>query len=198
MDKSSVSVVNKRYLLSVSEVKQQAVINRALAYLDGITKGYVATPRGVDIIKSQGGGQNYVHGGSSLQEMIVPIIKVTTMKGKQETDIVNVELSNFNYKITSIEFRLEFMQMEAVTDKVKPRKLVAFFVNDKGQKISYEVPIIANSTDKDAKNRLITEKFTLRSGDYKRDKDYFLVLADMEDERIELHRYKFTIDIADM
>ena len=198
MDKSSVSVVNKRYLLSVSEVKQQAVINRALAYLDGITKGYVATPMGVDIIKSQGGGQNYVHGGSSLQEMIVPIIKVTTMKGKQETDIVNVELSNFNYKITSIEFRLEFMQMEAVTDKVKPRKLVAFFVNDKGQKISYEVPIIANSTDKDAKNRLITEKFTLRSGDYKRDKDYFLVLADMEDERIELHRYKFTIDIADM
>ena len=88
--------------------------------------------------------------------------------------------------------------MEPVTDKVKPRRLVAFFVNDKGQKISYEVPIIANSTDKDAKNRLITEKFTLRSGDYKRDKDYFLVLADMEDERIELHRYKFTIDIADM
>ena len=111
---------------------------------------------------------------------------------------VNVELSAFNYKITEATFKLEFMQMEAVTDKVKPRKLVAFFVNDKGQKISYEVPIIANSTDKDAKNRLITEKFTLRSGDYKRDKDYFLVLADMEDERIELHRYKFTIDIADM
>ena len=109
MDKSNVSVINKRYLLSEKQIEQQALINRSLAYIDSFSKGYVVIPMGVDIIKSQGGGQNYVHGGSSLQEMIVPVIKVTTMKGKQETDIVNVELSNFNYKITSIEFRLEFM-----------------------------------------------------------------------------------------
>ena len=196
MNKSKASVVNKRYLLSEEEMAQEGLINRALIYIDGVSKGYVATPMGVDIIKSPGGGQNYVHGGSSLQEMIVPVIKVTTMKGKQETNMVGVELSNFSHKVTSIEFRLEFMQMEPVTDRVKPRRLVAFFVNDKGQKISYDVPITANITDKDAKNRLITEKFTLKSGDYRRDRDYFLVLADMEDERVEFHRYKFVIDIA--
>lgn len=196
MDKSKVSFVNKRYLLSEEEIAKEGLVNRALIYIDGFTKGYVATPMGVDIIKSPGGGQNYVHGGSSLQEMIVPVIKVTTMKGKQETDMVDVELSNFSHKVTAIEFRLEFMQMEPVTDKKKPRRMVAFFVNDKGQKISYDVPITANNTDKDAKNRLITEKFTLKSGDYRRDRDYFLVLADMEDERVEFHRYKFTIDIA--
>ena len=40
------------------------------------------------------------------------------------------------------------------------------------------------------------EKFILKSGSYNRGKDYYLVLADMEDQTKEHHRYKFEIDIA--
>ena len=70
-----------------------------------------------------GGGQNYVHGGSSLREMIVPVIKVNTFKDKQDTGLVNVELSSFNHRVTGIEVKLDFMQMEPVTDTVKSRRL---------------------------------------------------------------------------
>ena len=38
-------------------------------------------------------------------------------------------------------------------------------------------------------------KFTLKSGRYSRDQKYFLVIADQDDEKKELHRYKFEIDI---
>ena len=189
---------NKRYLLSMEPIKNDALISRALAYLSKLNKAYVTTPMGADIIKMPGGGQNYVHGGSSLQEMIVPVIKVTTFKGKQETDLVNVELSTFTHRVTGIEVKLEFMQMEPVTDTVKPRRLVAFFVDADGHKISFDVPITANIRDTEAKNRLITEKFTLKSGRYSRGQDYFLVIADQDDETKELHRYKFEIDISDM
>lgn len=63
-------------------------------------------------------------------------------------------------------------------------------------KISYDEPIIANSTEKDPRYQLMREKFILKSGSYNRGKDYYLVLIDMEDQTKEHHRYKFEIDIA--
>lgn len=197
MDKSQVSYVNKRYLLSLEPINNEAVISRTLAYLSKLNQIYVSTPLGADIIKAKGGGQNYVHGGSSLQEMVVPVIKVKTFTGKQDTGMVNVELSSFTNKVTSIEVKLDFMQMEPVSDTKKSRRLVAFFVDADGNKISYDVPLIATVREADARKRVMSEKFTLKSGRYSRSKDYFLVLADMDDERLEHHRYKFEIDIAE-
>jgi uncharacterized protein (TIGR02687 family) len=196
MDKKQIQFVNKRYLLTNQEITNDAVISRGLAYLSKMNELYVTTPMGANIIKAPGGGQNYVHGGSSLQEMIIPVIKVKTITGKQDTGLVNVELSSFTNKVTGIEIRLDFMQMDPVSDKVKGRKLIAFFADADGNKISYDVPIIANSRDKDASKRVMTEKFTLKSGKYDRKNEYFLVLTDMDDERKEHHRYKFEIDIA--
>ena len=177
-------------------MREAALISRSLLYLSAFNKLYVSTPVGADIISSRGGGQNYVHGGSSLQEMIVPVIKVRTAEGYQATKNVNVELSAFNYKITEATFKLEFMQMEAVTDVLKPKSLVAFFTDDSGNKISFDVPIIAKERSTDAKDRLIVEKFTLKSGNYVRGKDYYLVLVEMDDEEKEYKKYKFEIDIV--
>ena len=174
------------------------MINRCLAYLSALNKDYVITPKGTDIIKKTAGGMNYVHGGSSLQEMMVPVVKVISAKGKQNVGFVNVEISSFISRITNSVFKIDFMQMEPVTDKVKPRKLLAFFVDANGQKISFDVPIIADIREKDASQRLITERFTLKSGKYNSSQDYYLILADMDDESQVVQKYKFTIDIAEM
>lgn len=199
IDKSDIPKTNYRYLLSESSYQRNdALTSRSLAYLSALNRCFVTTPKGTDIIKKQAGGMNYVHGGSSLQEMIVPVIKVVTAKGRQDTGFVNVEISSFLSRITNTEFKLDFMQMTPVTDKNKPRRLVAFFIDENGKKISFEVPIIANIREKDASKRLITEKFTLRSGRYRAGQDYYLVLADMDDESNIHQKYKFTIDIAGM
>ncbi len=198
VDKVAAGTKNKRYLISKNPITEEGVISRSLIYLSRLNTVLVTTPIGSDIIKMAGGGQNYVHGGSSLQEMVVPVIKVNTYKGKQETGLVNVELSTFTHRVTGIEVKLDFMQMEPVTDTVKPRRLQAFFVDSDGAKISFPVPITANIKSTDAKDRLIQEKFTLKSGTYNRMQEYFLVIADQDDETKELHRYKFEIDIADM
>lgn len=196
-DTLSTTFLNKRYLLSAAPVSGEAVRSRKMDYLGRQNGLYVTTPFGVDIIKSKGGGQNYVHGGSSPQEMIVPVIKVRTFTGRQDTELVSVELSSFVNKVTGIEVRLEFMQMEPVSDIRKPRKLVAFFEDAHGNKISYDVPLMATVRDEDARKRVMTEKFTLKSGRYSRQEDYFLVLVDMEDAAREYRRYRFEIDIAD-
>lgn len=66
---------NKRFLITEDAVNEQGIMARTMAYLN---KLYVDTPVGADIFKVAGGGQNYVHGGTSLQEMIVPVIELTT------------------------------------------------------------------------------------------------------------------------
>lgn len=197
IDNPQTVAVNKRYFLSAAPVCNEALRSRNMDYLGVQNKWYVTTPLGADIIKSKGGGQNYVHGGSSPQEMVIPVIKVRTFTGKQDTELVSVELSSFANKVTSIEVRLDFMQMEPVSDIRKPRKLVAFFEDAYGNKISYDVPLMATVRDEDARQRIMTEKFTLKSGKYSRREEYFLVLVDMEDESREYRRYKFEIDIAD-
>ena len=96
--------------------------------------------------------------------------------------MVNVELSYRSNRLMDIMVYLDFMQMEAVTGMVKPRKLMAFYMDTNGNKTSYDVPIIANSTNTDPRHRLMREKFILKSGNYMRGQDYYLVLVDMEDE----------------
>ena len=198
LDKTGIETTNYRYLLSDHQILSDALSNRCLSYLSSMNSDYVITPKGTDIIKKTAGGMNYVHGGSSLQEMIVPVVKVVTAKGRQDVDLVNVEISSFISRITNSVFKIDFMQMEPVTDKVKPRRIVAFFEDANGQKISFDVPITADIRDKEASKRLITERFTLKSGKYNSSQDYFLVLADMDDESQVVQKYKFTIDIAEM
>ena len=196
MENIPAGLQNKRYLLSEEPIQSDALISRCMTYLSKVNRTYVTTPMGADIIKMPGGGQNYVHGGSSLQEMVVPVIKVNTFKGKKDTGLVNVELSSFNRRVTGIEVKLDFMQIDSVSDIVKPRRLQAFFTDADGVKISFPVPITADIKSADAKDRLIREKFTLKSGRYSRDQEYFLVIADQDDEGCELHKYKFEIDIS--
>ena len=76
-------------------------------------------------------------------------------------------------------------------------KIQILNVDEHNQKISYDVPSIANVRDTDARQRVMTEKFTLKSGKYKKGNDYFLLLVDMDDERKKHQRYKFEIDIVE-
>ena len=65
-----------------------------------------------------------------------------------------------------------------------------------GEKISFDVPMIANSREDTPEKRTFHEKFTLRSREYKYGDKYYLVLADVNDEKNILQQYEFMIDIA--
>lgn len=71
-------------------------------------------------------------------------------------------------------------------------------MDGEGNKISFDVPIIAKVQERDARQRRIVERFILKSGQYSRGNEYFLVFVDMENEQKEYRRYKFEIDISGM
>jgi hypothetical protein len=157
---------------------------------------YVTTPIGADIFKVAGGGQNYVHGGSSLQEMLVPVIELTTNTRGVAIDYVDVILTSVTRKVTNLITYFDFIQTEKVTDTMKPRSIVAYFATESGEKISFDVPVMANSRDDAPEKRTFREKFTLKSREYKSGDKYYLVLADANDDKNILKQYEFMIDIA--
>ena len=89
-----------------------------------------------DIFKAQGGGINFVHGGSSPQEMLIPLIDVRTEKGHKETTNAVISLVSLSNKITNLIFSLDFIQNEPVGSVVKETTYRICFVNESGEKMA--------------------------------------------------------------
>ncbi len=192
-DREICAYSNKRFLLTTQKVNELGMKSRLMAYMNNL---YVTTPIGTDIFKVAGGGQNYVHGGSSIQEMLIPVIELTMNTRAVAYDYVDVILTSVNRKVTNLITYFDFIQTEKVTDTMKARSLVAYFTTEDGEKISFDVPIVANSRDDAPEKRTFHEKFTLKSREYKYGDKYYLVLADANDEKNILQQYEFMIDIA--
>lgn len=161
---------------------------------DGTLK--VIVPWGYDLFKTPGNGLQYVHGGTSLQETIVPLIRVSELRSESEsTRPVSVRLKSITRKITNRSFTLEFEQTEKVEEKKQPITCETYIVDGNGEKVSNEYKFVANSTSDNPETRITRIRFTLKNIQFDRNKPYFLVLknADMDDEYIE--KEQFVIDI---
>lgn len=66
---------------------------------------------------------------------------------------------------------------------MKARSTVTYFDTEDGEKISYDVSMIANSREEAPKKRTFHKKFTLRSREYKYGDKYYLVFVDANDEK---------------
>lgn len=157
--------------------------------------GYVCSPIGPDIIKNPGSGLNYVHGGCSAQEMLIPLIEVKTEKGYTETKKATISLINQLKKLTNLNVILEFIQSEAVSDVVKEATYKLYFVSESNETISNENFIIADKTSTDSVNRIFKLRFNLKNRIYNKMHKYYLVAVD-DSNGMEVMRYEVIIDIA--
>ena len=192
---------DRRYLLVEGEAKGESVLSIPMNYILGKdTNLKTVVPRGVTRFKVHGGGANYVHGGASLQEIIIPVIKFKNIRSKSDKyDVkkVDVKLTSISRKITNRITFLEFFQSEKVEDKKIPLRLKLYFVDEEGNKISNENIIIADSRSSKPEDRTYREKFTLKDINYNKEKQYYLILED-EDEKVEkiYEKIPFIIDLA--
>lgn len=156
---------------------------------------YVTVPKGVDIFKLKGAGLNYVHGGLSLEEVIVPVIEVKSRQGGKNQRTVQLDLIGSNNKITNYETMLTFFQKENVSNTVLPLEASIYFEDDDENKISNEVIIFADKNSEYSQDRQFKEKFTLKRMSYSKNKMYYLIIKDGQTD-LEVERYEFMIDIA--
>ena len=156
---------------------------------------YVLSPVGSDVFKVSGAGVNYVHGGCSPQEMIIPVIEVKTERGRVSTSNAAVDLVSLTNKITNLNIKLDFLQCEALSDTVKETIYRIFFMDENGNKISNENVHHADSKETDTTKRVFTLRFTFKNQTYSKEKKYFLVVVD-DKTGMETMRREVIMDLA--
>ncbi len=108
----------------------------------------------------QGSGKRYVHGGISLQEVLVPVIRIHKARA-DDTSSVEVELLRVPARITTGQLSLVLYQDRPAIDKVLPRTLrVGVFATD-GTALSEVRTLTFDSAETEARHRETTVVLTL-------------------------------------
>ncbi len=173
-------------------------------FLEGKSEYDAFAPRENVRIKKLGGGLNFVHGGISLQEMVVPVIDYHFLRNqskeyqrnqkKYDTKPVEVSLLSATHKISNMIFSLNFYQKEPVGDNREAATYQLYFTDSNGKQISDIAKIIADKTSDNGKERTFRCSFNLKSLKYDNKEIYYLVIADADG--LVVSREEFQIDIA--
>lgn len=192
----------RRYAIMQKGAKPQYLL--PVKFLDGKTDYDAFAPRESVRIKMKGGGLNFVHGGISLQEMVVPVIEYHFLrnqnkeykknKSKYDTKPVEISLLSANRKISNMLFSLNFYQKDAVGGNREAATYQLYFTDSEGKPISDIQKIIADKTSDNGQERIFRCTFNLKSLKYTHTESYYLVIAD--ENGLQIQREEFQIDIA--
>ncbi len=151
------------------------------------------------------GGINFVHGGVSLQEICVPVIKYKYLrsgykaykinKDKYDAKPVSIALLSSNRKISNMIFNLSFYQKEAVKDNYVSCTYNIHIEDSIGNVVSDTQKIIADKTSIVAKDREFKCTFNLKSQKFSNTETYYLVITDEAGVQIPV-KEEMQIDIA--
>lgn len=188
--------INRRYIVSKEAIQEEGVKNVGLGYILGYEDDKVVSfPVSSNVFKMSGGGQNYVHGGSSPQEMIVPVIDIKMEKGHMETRTAQISLVSMVQKITNLITSMDFIQSEPVSDTVKETTYRLVFMSEDDERISNENIYVADSREPDSTKRIFRMRFNFKNQKYDKNKQYYLVVID-DNTGLEHFRHPVIVDIT--
>lgn len=117
-------VKNKRYVLGHGLKVDFAFTTFSGVQLELDSDIEVQIPKSIHRLRLPGGGTRFVHGGATLQEVVVPVLAINK-KRKSDTRLVNVKVLPDTDKITTGQLVVKLFQSEPVSDKVQARVLRA-------------------------------------------------------------------------
>lgn len=130
---------------------------------DGVT---IQLPNSILRLRHQGDGVKYVHGGASLQEIVVPVVSIN--KGRSASGdrrAVNFTILQSTNLITTGQITVDFVQSEPVGGKIRERTVYVglYGRNADGLQIpiSNEVLLVFDSPSTEPANRHRTATFVL-------------------------------------
>ncbi len=192
----------RRYAIMQKGAKPEYLM--PVKFLKGKSEFDAFAPRESVRIKMAGAGLNFVHGGISLQEMVVPLVDYHFLRNaskeyqrnrsRYDTKPVKISLLSASHKISNMIFSLDFHQTEAVSDNREAATYQLYFIDNDGRKISDIKKIIADKTSGNGHDRTFRTSFNLKSMKYSNTENYYLVIAD--ENGLQVSKEEFQIDIA--
>ena len=122
----------------------------------------VVIPASVNRYKKQGVGHQFVHGGGSLQELVVPLIESSRKRQDITHKVKPVLVKQGPLKVISNVLRLNILQENKVSRTEKERELIAGLYKN-SELVSNEVSLLLNSTSGIPSERSYKRELTLHS-----------------------------------
>ena len=119
-------------------------------------------PKGTRRMRLSGSGARFAHGGMTLQEAVVPCVRLTRAKARGSATPVGVDLLTGGTKVITGSFvRFEIFQTDPVGDGVLPVSLQVGLYDAQGQLRSETKPIEVASSSPNAEERRIPVMLTV-------------------------------------
>ena len=151
----------------------------------------VQIPKSINRLRLKGSGSRFVHGGASLQEVVIPVLKVNK---KRQSDVSAVEvdiLRGASSVITSGQLAVTLYQSGPVTEKVQPRHLRAGIYTQSGELISDSHELSFDLTSENPRERELQVRFVLsREADEANGQEVFLRLEEQHAGTSHYKEYK--------
>jgi uncharacterized protein (TIGR02687 family) len=192
------------------EAKKRYVVGENLPSDEACWKGLIANtangsgdtefllPKGVQRFHFVGGAK-FVHGGAMLQEVCVPVVGITALRGEKalqhERQPVGVVVSSQPIKIVNNIEKLLFIQTDPVNDRFIARQLDIFIIDVEGKEVSSRESINFESRSMVMDERTREIRLKLIGSQFDRNASYTLVL-DNVGTRTRYNQYAVIIDLA--
>jgi len=168
---------NRRYVIGrgLSSSGGMKKFTAAQLGLDG--EQDILIPNSINRLRVKGSGSRFVHGGASLQEIVLPVLRVGKQR-KEDVGQVSVQIiPPARAQITTGQIQITFYQAEPVTDKQQPRQIYAAIFAGDETLISDEVELEFDFASDNPRERELSRNFLLsRAADAYNNQTVFLKL----------------------
>lgn len=160
----------------------------------------VLIPKSINRMRIKGAGSRFVHGGASLQEIIIPLLKVTKTR-QDTTKQVDVDIIKSTDKITTNILAVSFLQTDLVSEKVLPRLIRSAIYADDGEMLSDQFNYNFDIAEGTERMREVKHRFQLSSkasGKYKNQRVKLLLEEPVEgtSKWKQYKEYQYTLNIS--
>jgi uncharacterized protein (TIGR02687 family) len=115
----------------------------------------IALPRAINRYRKSGNiGVQFVHGGASLQELIIPVVKFYKQTSKEKNQSVTFKRIDQNDRISSGSLKVTLIQDQPVNNELKSAEVILGLYSESGEVFSKEVEVHFNATSGNPKERI--------------------------------------------
>jgi uncharacterized protein (TIGR02687 family) len=160
---------NRRFVIGKDLSNDSATRAFKASELNISSDADILIPKSINRLRVKGAGTRFVHGGASLQEIVIPLLKITK-KREDTTSAVDIEIIKSTDRITTNILAVSFIQKNLVTEQVLPRKLRAAIYAEDGESLSDMFKYTFDIEKGSERNREVKHRFQLMakaSGKYK-------------------------------
>ena len=154
---------HNRYFITSSKSQQSLgysiPLSKTTAFNDNV---FVTIPHSVNRYRKQGVGHQFVHGGGSLQEVVVPVIESSRKREEVVTKVKPTLINKGDLKVVSNVLRLNLLQETKVSRMEKEVNISTGLYNN-NILVSNEIISTLNSTSDSPSERALRIELTLAS-----------------------------------